>query len=159
MRWGLSVIRTSKPEDIPKIQGSIKTLSFATAARAYSEDMRTRSQGGNMGIVFATDPGLPDSIRAAVRKLKVGEVSPPVEIEFEDGGKKTKVWWLLKLDQLDAEVVKPLAYVKQEVQQLAMLEKAGGFKATDDKVAAFRKQSDIKVNLPGYDALSNTPKP
>jgi parvulin-like peptidyl-prolyl isomerase len=160
-KWKLSVIRTSKFEDIPKIQAEIKNISFSAAAKEYSEDTRTKAQGGSMGIIFATDMGLPDSIRAAIKRANVGEVTPPIEIEFDDAGKKIKVWWLLKLEQRDAEVVHPLTEVKLQVQRLSLLEKAGGMKVADDKIEEFRKKADLKISLPGYEALANSsaPKP
>ncbi|HLK56234.1 MAG TPA: peptidyl-prolyl cis-trans isomerase [Chthonomonadaceae bacterium] len=159
-RWGLSAIMTTKMEDLPKIQGAIKELSFAIAAHNYSEDTRTKEQGGKLGTFYAANNGLPEAIQTMVRKLNVGDVTSPIEVEFEQGGKKIKVWWIVKLDQRDPEIVRPYTEVKQEARQLAMIEKAGGFKAADDKIAEFRKQADIKINLAGYDALLNpAPKP
>ena len=155
-KWGLSVIRTDKMEDLPKIQMALKSLSFPTVARSYSQDERTKVNGGSMGLIFPADPNLPETIRSAVRKINVGEVTPPIETEFDQDGKKIKVWWFVRLDQKDGEVVHPLVEVKTQAMRRAMLEKAGGFKDSDKKLADFRDKAEIKINLPGYEALLGT---
>ena len=155
-RWSLSAIRTSKLEDIPKIQTALQSgKSFAETARQYSEDDRSNKTGGAIGIFYADDTHLPEEIRTAVKKLNVGDVTPPIPIDFDPGEGKDKihVYWLIKLMVRDVQSVRPFETVKTQAERLALLEKGGGIKAADEKITAFRDASDLKINLPGYDGL------
>ena len=103
----------------------------------------------------ADDKILPDTIRTAVRKLKVKEVTPPVPIQFDQGEGKPKitVYWLLRLNNRTAQTTIPFEEVKTQVERLALLMKVGGITAADERITAFHDSSDIKVSLPGYDNL------
>lgn len=160
-RWGLAIIRTAKPPDVAKIQTDLKAgKPFAELAKAYSEDDRTKASGGQLPPIAAKDPALPAPIREAVKTLKIGEVSPPIKIEFEATANRPKVpvWWFVRLTSKEPEAVRAFADVKPQVERLALLERAGGFKVADAKIADYRKQSEIKIRLPGYQGFASPPK-
>lgn len=156
-QWGLAVIRTSSPETLSKIQTDLKAgKSFAQVAQLYSEDLASKDKGGDIGTIPVDGNRIPTALKDAVRPLKPGEITPPVKLELDAGPGKPKVvtWWLLLLKSKMPETVRTLSDMKIGVERQAILEKAGGYAAGDRKIAEFRSQSDIKVNLPGYESLS-----
>lgn len=160
-RWGLAALRTSKPDAVAKIEADLKAQkSFSDVVKTYSEDARTRNSGGVLGTVASNDTGLPAPIRDAVKTLKLGEVSPPIRIDVETSpGKKTAIWWFIRLTSKDPPSVRPFEEVKTQVERLALLEQAGGIQVADKKIADYRKQANITINLPGYQNLLPPPKP
>ncbi len=160
-RWGLSGIRTTKANVVPKIQADLKAgKSFAEVVAAYSDDAKTRASEGQFGTVNANDPALPATIGEAVRKLKVGEVSPPIRIDASVGANRPKLtfWWFMRLTSREPAKVRPLSEIRTQVERIALLERAGGYTVADKKVADARRQADIRILLPGYESLANTPK-
>lgn len=156
-RWGLSVIRTGSLDTVTKIDGALKEgKSFAETARLYSEDSATKDKGGDIGMIFANDTRIPAALRDAVKPLKLGEITPPVKLELETGPGKPKIvsWWRLLLKSREPESVRPFNEMKSGLERLALIEKAGGYQAGDRRIAELRSQSDIKINLPGYDSLA-----
>ena len=157
-RWVLSAIRTTKIDDAAKVTTELKDgKSFEETARTYSEDERTRATGGKIGVFDATDKSLPEDIKRAVRDLKVGEITNPIGIQFDNGTTKRLVYWIVKLMDRQMASQRQLADVRHQVERLATLKKVGGLETGDKKIADFRKSSDVKINLPGYDALLNPP--
>ena len=160
-RWGISAIRTKEPGDAVKVITDLRAgTTFEEAARTYSSDERSRATGGRIGVVDAGDKNLPDSIRTAVNALKVGDYTQPIIVPFDagDGTGKQSVYWIVKLNSRTASVTKQLADVRKQVERLTALQKSGGLEKADDKVAEFRKSSDVKVYLPGSEALGSAPK-
>lgn len=156
-RWGLSLIRTSNPDNLSKIDTDLKAgKSFADTARLYSEDATSKDKGGDLGVIAVNDTRLAPALRDAVRPLKVGAVTPAVKLEQEasDGKPKTVVWIRLLVTSKELETVRPFNDLKYGLQRLALIEKAGGYPAGDQRVAEFRSQSNIKINIPGYDNLA-----
>jgi parvulin-like peptidyl-prolyl isomerase len=157
-RWRLSTIRTSKQDNLFKVQADLRAgKNFPDVARQYSEDERTSGKGGDAGYFLANDSALPDAIRRAVKVLTLGEVTAPIPIEFDPGAgkEKIKVWWVVKLTEKTPEIVRALSDIKPQLQRVALLEKVGGMQEADKRIGDFRGKSDIKVNLPGYEALLN----
>ncbi len=157
-RWGLSVIRTGSLETLTKIDTDLKSgKSFVDTAKLYSEDEASKAKGGDIGVIFATDTRVPAVLRDAVRPLKLGEITPPVKLEADAGPGKPKLvtWWRLLLKSKEPESVRPFNELKTALERLTLVEKAGGYQVGDKKVAEFRRQSEIKINLPGYDSLLN----
>jgi len=160
-RWGLAAIRTSKPENLPKIAADLKANKpFADIARAYSEDEKSRMNGGGLGTVAANSETLPAPLREAIKKLKVGETTPPIKLDMTgpQGKPAGAVWFIVRLVSKTPESVRPFAEIKDQIERLALLEKAGGYQVADKKILQFRLQSDVKINLPGYENLQSTPK-
>lgn len=54
-----------------------KKLSFAALAKRYSMDRATAADGGNLGLVDTND--LFPEIRSQIVKLRIGQVSPPIQ--------------------------------------------------------------------------------
>lgn len=160
-RWTIAAIRLSKQENVAKVQALLKANKpFGDAAKAYSEDTNTKDKGGEMGAIASNNPVLPEVIRNAVKALKEGETTPPIKIEYDMGAGKPKTanWWFVKLIKKEPGRVIPFSEVKDQVERLAALEQAGGFQAADKKILDFRKQSVIRINIPGYKELANEPK-
>ncbi len=157
-RWGLSAIRTTNIDTAIKVQGELKAgKTFEATAKTYSEDPRTRDNGGQIGVFDATDKNLPQEIKSKVAALKLGEFTDPIGVMFDpgNGGAKVLVYWIVKLTVKQDAVTRTLADVRGQVERLAALKKAGGLEVADKKIAEFRKSSTVQVNVPGYDALTS----
>jgi parvulin-like peptidyl-prolyl isomerase len=159
-RWGLAGIRTSRADVVPKIQAGLKAgKPFETLVQTYSDDPKTKAQNGQMGMLNANSPQLPAAIRDAVRPLQVGQVTPPIKLTFDQvSGKPVTLYWFIRLTSREPGSVRPFDEVKTQVQRQALLERAGGYEVGDKKILTFRQQSDIKIYLPAYQNLANTPK-
>lgn len=155
--WGLSAIRTSSLDTMAKVDTDLKAgKSFAETAKLYSEDVASKDKGGDIGMFYANEARLPEVLRNAVKPLKPGDITPEVKFEQDQGPGKPKLvtWWRLLLKTKEPESVRPLAEMKAGMERLALMEKAGGYQTGDKRVADLRSQSDIKINLPGYDNLA-----
>jgi foldase protein PrsA len=160
-RWTLAAIRVARQENIAKVQAELKANKpFGEIAKTYSEDASTKDKGGEMGAIAANNPVLPEPLRTAIKALKEGEVSAPIKIDYDltPGKPKTPNWWFVRLVKRESGRVIPFAEVKEQVERAATLERAGGYQAGDKKIGDFRKQSVIRITIPGYKALANEPK-
>ena len=153
-RWGLSAVRTTKRGNLLKIEDALRAgKPFNEIAKQFSDDPAAKDKGGDLGVINAGDPGLPAPLRDAVKKLKVGDVSPPVKVAFPQGS----VWYFMRLTSREPAVLPPLASIRKQVEQQALLERAGGYAGADKKILEFRQAARIEINLPGYQGL--LPKP
>lgn len=155
-RWGLAVVRTRKAEDVPKIEAGLREgRPFEELVKRFSDDPNTNQKKGEIGILPATDPGLPAPIKETVKKMKVGEIAGPIKIEAaqEKDKPKVTVWFFVRLLSREPEAVRAFAEIRKQCERLAMLERAGGIQVADKKIADYRKTADIKINVAGYDAL------
>ena len=149
-RWGLADIRTTRRSALPKIEDALRAgKPFAAVAKEFSDDLASKDKGGSLGVINAADPGLPASLRDAVKKLKTGEVTPPVKVVFPQGS----AWYFVRLTSREPATLPPLDSVRKQVEQQALLERAGGYAATDKKISEFRQSAKIEINLPGYQSL------
>ncbi|MGE3297466.1 MAG: SurA N-terminal domain-containing protein [Porticoccaceae bacterium] len=88
---------------------------FAELARAKSEDALTADQGGEIGPY---DPEkLPAQLRAALDKVKLGQVTPPIETDMG--------WHLLKLVREDEPTVGSFEAERDAIAAELRREKAG----------------------------------
>jgi parvulin-like peptidyl-prolyl isomerase len=159
-RWTLAGIRVSSAEKAAKVQAELKAgKPFAAVANTYSEDPATKANGGQMNPLAANSPSLPEPIRKAVTPLKAGDISPTIkmEVETQRGKPKTPLWWIIRVVAKEPGKVIPFSEVKDQVERLAVLANAGGYTTGDKKIADFRKQSVIRITLPGYKSLLNEP--
>ncbi len=81
------------------------TITFETAARFYSEDPATRTNGGQMadpetGSAYFEIDQLKPQDYAAVKGLKVGEVSEPIESLDNEGRNGNLVYKIVRLDRI-----------------------------------------------------------
>ena len=154
-RWGLAVIRTTKRATLIKIQAQLKAgKAFGEVAQALSEDKATSGKGGSLGVVSATDPGLPVPLREAIKKLKIGETTPVVKMDYPQGS----LWFFVRLLSRQAGQTTPLAEIRKQLQEQIMLERAGGYKSADEKITDYRQSVKIEINIPAYQNLLDKPK-
>lgn len=87
---------------------------FAKVAKAKSEDPGSAEQGGDLGVI---EKGvLVAPVENAIAKLKLGEISDPVQSDFG--------FHVLTVTELKPAVVKPLDVVKADVTDLLKKQKA-----------------------------------
>ncbi|MYN41072.1 peptidylprolyl isomerase [Duganella sp. FT109W] len=87
---------------------------FAKVAKAKSEDPGSAEQGGDLGVI---EKGvLVAPVENAIGKLKLGEISDPVQSDFG--------FHVLTVTELKPAVVKPLEVVKADVTDLLKKQKA-----------------------------------
>ncbi len=157
-RWGLSVIRTVEMQTMNLVLKELKEgKSFESLAKKYSDEKQTGQNGGDMGIVSANDAGLPANVRAAIKPLKLGDVSPvtTLEVARSDGKGNLTSWVIFRLTTRLPEAVTPLDNIRKSVERELLLEKAGGFATADKKIAEYRLSAKIEVMLPGFTELGN----
>lgn len=89
------------------ISGRLKQgEDFSEIAKNESDDIASKESGGDLGVLLAGS--LDDSAEDAVKLLvKVGDITPPVKLEFG--------YQLIKLTKLIEGKLLPLAEVKQEL--------------------------------------------
>ena len=81
------------------------TITFELAARFYSEDMPTRTNGGQMAdpntgsSYFEIDQLKPQDY-AAIQDLKPGEISEPIESLDNEGNNGNVVYKIIRLDKI-----------------------------------------------------------
>lgn len=103
-------------DKVSEIQKALKGgMSFADAARKYSQDPLTGKKGGDLGIV---KPGtLPSrDLDIALSGMKAGQISAPVRSKFG--------FHLLKLTSMKPAKVKPFASVKKELEKTLKVRRA-----------------------------------
>jgi len=81
------------------------TITFETAARFYSEDPATRTNGGQMadprsGSAYFEIDQLKPQDYAAIRDLKVGEISEPIASLDNEGRDGNLVYKIVRLDKI-----------------------------------------------------------
>jgi len=160
-RYTLDGFSTPVQADLAKIQADFKAgKPFLEIMKTYCHDEGVKARNGAMGTFNATDLTIPAPIREAAATLKDGQVSPPLKVEAEQGGGKPKVtlYWFIVMKHKEPGTTQPFAVVKTQVEQAALLDRAGGIQVADKKIADFRQVSDIKINLPGYEFLLPKPK-
>jgi parvulin-like peptidyl-prolyl isomerase len=160
-RWGLALLATNKAADVPKIQAELKAgRPFDEIVKSYSIDPRAKETAGQQPMRPANDPAIPAPIRDAVKKLQVGQVTPPIKLEVSQrqGGPSVPVYFFARLTSKEPAVSRSFAEVKLQVERAALLERAGGMQVAEKKIREFRQQSKIVVNLPGYENLASPAK-
>ena len=103
-------------EKVAQIEKALKGgMSFAEAAKKYSQDPTTSNKGGDLGFV---QPGMLPSrdLDAAIADMKPGQVSKPVRSKFG--------FHILKLTDYTPAKVKPFASVKKEIEHNLKIRRA-----------------------------------
>ena len=108
-----------------------------------------------LGPIAANEPSLPATLKETIKNLKVGQISDVFRIETEKtlGKPKVPYFWVIQLTRRDPAKVRPFAEVKEQAEQLSMLQRAGGIQVADKKIMEYRTQSKITIALPGYEDL------
>lgn len=132
--------------------------SFAAVAKQYSDDASTANSGGDLGML---DKGsLPDKLEAALDKLKVGQVSPPVVA-------KSGVH-LLKILKEDRQTMPPLKQMRAQIEADLRSAKVDSLISQDasklddlvyehDDLAQPAKQVGLTVKTSDWAGLNNLP--
>lgn len=110
-----------------------KDSDFAGLARALSQDPATRQRGGDMGTLPVDS--LAPKMREVVRKLDVGEISKPFEMDGE--------WYIIKLEQRLPGRERSLDEVRAFISKLLRERKAAALQAT--LPGRLWKRANVKV--------------
>ena len=114
-------------------------VTFEMAARFYSEDLATRTNGGQMadpntGSSYYEIDQLKPQDYAAIKDLKEGEVSEPVESLDNEGRDGNTVYKIIKVDRIlpahTASFKEDYSLLSDQVKQEASM------KAVDDFIAS-----------------------
>jgi peptidyl-prolyl cis-trans isomerase D len=99
---------------------------FTELAKQHSSDL-TANQGGDLGVVRKAD--FPGPIGDTLFSMKVGEVSAPVKSQFG--------YHILKIDEIQAEEVRPFAEARAELDaQYRTTKSADLFSEREDQINA-----------------------
>jgi len=103
-------------QKVAQIQKALNDgMSFADAAKKYSQDPTTKNKGGDLGVV---QPGtLPSrDLDIAISGLKPGQVSKPIRSKFG--------FHLLKLTSYTPAKIKPFSTVRKEIEHSLKIRRA-----------------------------------
>ena len=153
--WTIYVIQSTDNAKITQAHLELKSgKDFSQVAAKYSEDEKTRINGGLAGQLPATDPRLPEYMRTVLKGLKTGAVSDVVTVP-----NVTKpAWLIIKLSNRIPAKITPFDQIKPQVEKIALFEKAGGNAGAIKKVIELQKSSTIVINLPAYKDMYKLPQ-
>lgn len=110
--------------------------AFRDLVEKYSEDLDSKSRGGDMTFFDRDSSMFPKEFKEAAFNLSdIGDVTPPL--------KSTKGFHILKLTQRRPGFDKPLAEVKKQIQQRVFRDYRQ--KAMDDFVADMKKHIKVEI--------------
>ncbi len=151
-----SQIVVSSKEEADKIYKELQKpgANFAALARLHSIDAMTREHGGRFPEM-PIDNVMPPEVRAALRKMKVGEISKPIQVLGN--------WYIVKLEDRKPAEKAVFEKVKREVERAykARLAKNPGdllrelvnkavVQVLDPDLADVQKQFMPKGKLPSF---------
>lgn len=108
--------------------------SFEDLAAQYGTD-GTKDQGGALGFVTYDAPNFDADFRAGAAELEEGEVSEPVKTQFG--------WHLIKVTNLQDEVVTPLEDVKEQSSENLIGEKKS--EIMTQELATLREEIGVEI--------------
>ena len=125
------------------------TITFETAARFYSEDPATRTNGGQMadpetGSAYFEIDQLKPQDYAAVQGLKPGEISEPIESLDNEGRNGNLVYKIVRLDLIIP--AHPASFEKDYTDLLELVQNEKITKAIDDFLDEKIKSSYIVID-------------
>ena len=125
------------------------TITFETAARFYSEDPATRTNGGQMadpetGSAYFEIDQLKPQDYAAVQGLKIGEISEPIESLDNEGRNGNLVYKIVRLDRIVP--AHPASFEKDYTELLELVQNEKITKAIDDFLDEKIKSSYIVID-------------
>ncbi len=131
----------NEQEALAKIEGILKEYrekkdDFAAYVMRFSQDERSRDEGGVMRPITFTDPQVPENIRQAIFAAKSGDVVGPI--------KMPNGYYLFKVDSIDVrkyEEVKDQIYeeLRQQRFQDWFNQQRASFKVTVEDPDGFRQ--------------------
>ncbi len=125
------------------------TITFETAARFFSEDPATRTNGGQMadpetGSAYFEIDQLKPQDYAAVKGLKVGEVSEPIESLDNEGRNGNLVYKIVRLDRIIP--AHPASFETDYTELLGLVQNEKITEAIDDFLDEKIKSSYIVID-------------
>jgi foldase protein PrsA len=124
-----------------------KPDSFGDLARQHSLSPITREHGGRRGRV-PVDRITPTQVRAAVQKLKPGQVSEPINAEGN--------WYLIKVENHFPAKQPTFEEISDTVETAYTMQHA---KSEQDLMAELRKGAQVTILDPKYQSLSEFFRP
>lgn len=150
----LALIRVASRAQSDRVAAELHGgAAFASVAVRFSEDEATRARGGDLGRLSADDPVIPSFIRDAVRRMKVGQISPALQDPSVPPAGAVKRYFYVHLIGRQEAAASSFESVAGLAERMALLEKAGGAANAERKVEDFRRRSVIRVLLPGLEDL------
>lgn len=123
-------------EEADKVKARITAgEDFGTIAKELSLDPGTKDKGGELGFVNYVDSGLEENYINAAIKLKVGEVSDPVQTSYG--------FHIIKCLVKEEYPVKSFDSVKDEIKSTLLEQEKNT--ATSSKIAEWKKAAKIKT--------------
>ncbi len=110
-------------------------LAFDKAAQRYSDEVSTRSTGGDMGWVFERDFAEEPAVREGLKNLKTGELSPVIS--------GIRGFYLLKLIELKEKGILPLEKASFMIKNLLVAKKRQ--EAIEKQIEQIKLKSLIEV--------------
>ena len=107
--------------------------NFADLARHFSINPATRQRGGDMGVIPLRD--LHPKLQSAVKRLKVGEFSDPIEVDGE--------WVIIKLEARFPEERKTFEQVREQV--IARLKQQKAWQLKLELPAKLLRQAKVQI--------------
>lgn len=126
-----------------------QALSFELAARFYSEDLATKTNGGQMadpntGSAYFEIDQLKPQDYAAIKDLKEGEISEPIASLDNEGNSGNLIYKIVKVDRI---IPSHVATFENDFTQLAeQVRAAGQIKVVDDFVEKKIAASKIYID-------------
>jgi hypothetical protein len=112
--------------------------AFATLASKSTEDLTTRSSGGDLGFIDRNSRLMPPLVQAASNLKTPGEVAGPVAVGAD--------YEILRLVSLRAEAVSPLDAVEETIRQRLYRERRAA--ALDAFMTKLRAETPVEVVEP-----------
>jgi len=125
---------------VKKLKGGAK---FEDLAKTQSTDTGSKNNGGDLG--WFTTSRMVKPFSDAVKNLKKGEISPPVQTQYG--------WHVIQLEDTRDTPVPPLDQVKDRVAQLVETKK---FRAYQDELL---KTAKVEKNLDAGTPMPTAPMP
>ena len=125
------------------------TITFETAARFFSEDPATRTNGGQMadpqtGSAYFEIDQLKPQDYAAIRDLKVGEISEPIASLDNEGRDGNLVYKIVRLDRIIP--AHPASFETDYTELLGLVQNEKITEAIDDFLDEKIKSSYIVID-------------
>lgn len=140
----LSEIVVASKEEADKLaqQLAANPDSFGDLARQHSLSPITRDRGGRRGQI-PVDRMTPVQVRAAVEKMKPGQISDPVSAEGN--------WYLIKLEEHHPAKQPSLDEIREDVKEAYLMQHAT---SEQELMSDLRKGAQVTILDPKYQSLS-----
>ena len=109
-RRDIRAIVVNKMELAQRVHAELgQGLDFSKLAEKYSQDVASGRQGGRIGVVGRSEPGISPEVLQVVFGLAEGSFSPPIKVG--------DVYWLVQVDTVIPPEPRPLSAVKDDLKK------------------------------------------